>query len=136
MFLDLDRFKQINDTLGHAIGDLLLKEAAARMQDCLRASDTVARIGGDEFVVLLPAVEAAADAMVVAQKMRHALSQPFELAGHSLHVSCSAGVAIHPAHGGDEEQLLKHADIAMYRAKNSGRNSVEFYRQEATERVA
>lgn len=138
MFVDLDQFKQINDTLGHAVGDLLLQQAATRMRDCLRASDTVARIGGDEFVVLLPTtVEAAVNAMVVAQKMRHALSQPFELAGHSLRVSSSIGVAIHPGHGGDERELLRNADIAMYRAKSGGRNRVEFYRQEgAAERAA
>ncbi len=133
MFIDLDRFKAINDTLGHAVGDLLLKAAAARMQDCLRASDTVARIGGDEFVVLLPEVEAAANVMAVAQKIRHALVRPFELACRSLSVSCSVGIALHPGHGGDEKQLLRNADIAMYRAKKNGRNRVEFYRQEVAE---
>lgn len=136
MFLDLDLFKRINDTLGHDVGDLLLQEAATRMQDCMRASDTVARIGGDEFVVLLPAVESAEDALVVAQKIREQLNQPFELAGHSLCVTCSVGVAVYPGHGGDETQLLKNADVAMYRAKKNGRNRVEFYRPEASERVA
>ncbi|MBE0621747.1 MAG: diguanylate cyclase, partial [Burkholderiales bacterium] len=135
MFLDLDRFKEVNDTLGHAVGDLLLKAAAARMQDCLRASDTVARIGGDEFVVLLPTIETAENAMAVAQKMRHALLRPFELAGRSLRVTCSVGVAVHPGHGDDEKQLLRNADIAMYRAKKGGRDSVEFYRQEVVESV-
>ena len=133
MFLDLDLFKQINDTLGHAVGDLLLKEAAVRMQACLRASDTVARMGGDEFVLLLPEVDGAANAMAIAQKIRHALNQPFELAGHSLSVSCSIGIAIHPKDGEDENKLLANADSAMYRAKQGGRNRVELFRQEAAQ---
>ena len=131
MFLDLDKFKQINDTLGHATGDLLLKEAAARMQACLRASDTVARIGGDEFVVLLPSIEAATNAMAVAQKMRQVLDQPFVLAGHTLSISASIGISIYPGHGDDEKQLLKNADIAMYRAKGEGRNRVAFHDEAA-----
>jgi diguanylate cyclase (GGDEF)-like protein len=129
MFVDLDLFKQINDTLGHAIGDLLLKAAAARMQDCLRGSDTVARIGGDEFVVLVPDVESEENAIAVALKMRGALARPFRLAGRAASVSCSIGVAMFPEHGGDENQLLSNADTAMYRAKGRGRNLVELYRR-------
>ena len=127
MYFDLDRFKPINDTLGHDIGDLLLKEVAKRVQDCLRESDTAARMGGDEFVVLLPAIEAEQDAMVVAEKIRHTLNRPFELVGHSLHISSSIGVAVYPEHGSDEETLLKNADTAMYHAKESGRNMVRFF---------
>lgn len=128
MFVDLDKFKPINDNFGHDIGDLLLKEAAKRLQDCMRESDTVARVGGDEFIVLLPTIEVDIDAMVVAEKICHALGQPFELDGHHLNISCSIGVAIYPEHGSDEEQLVKHADVAMYHAKQSGRNNVKMFR--------
>ena len=127
MFVDLDKFKPVNDELGHDIGDLLLQDAAKRLQDCMRESDTVARLGGDEFIVLLPAIEAEQDAMGVAEKIRHALCQHFEVAGHSLDISCSIGVAIYPEHGSDEEQLLKYADIAMYHAKKNGRDNVKIY---------
>lgn len=127
MFVDLDRFKPVNDELGHDIGDLLLQEAARRLQDCMRESDTAARMGGDEFIVLLPTIDAEPDAMLVAEKIRHALCQPFELAGHRLDISCSIGVAIYPEHGSNDEQLLKHADIAMYHAKQSGRNNVKVF---------
>ncbi|HYR05258.1 MAG TPA: diguanylate cyclase [Gallionella sp.] len=127
MFLDLDRFKPINDTHGHAVGDLLLKEAAQRIQDCLRASDTAARIGGDEFVVLLPVIEAEQDASMVGEKIRNALIQPFELAGHTLHISSSIGIAVYPEHGDDEKLLTKSADIAMYHAKKNGRDNVKVY---------
>ncbi|MDP2693470.1 MAG: diguanylate cyclase [Gallionella sp.] len=127
MFLDLDKFKPINDTYGHAVGDLLLKEAAQRIQDCLRASDTAARIGGDEFVVLLPVIEAEQDASTVGEKIRHALAQPFELAGYTLHISSSIGVAVYPEHGADEKLLVKSADIAMYHAKKNGRDNVKMY---------
>ena len=127
LFIDLDKFKPINDALGHHVGDLLLKEAAKRMQDCVRESDTVARIGGDEFVVLLPVIEAEQDAMLVAEKIRHALNRPFVLVGQSLKISSSTGVAVYPEHGSSETQLVKNADIAMYHAKESGRNNVKLY---------
>jgi len=130
MFIDLDMFKPINDTLGHYIGDLLLKEVAKRIQDCLRESDTAARIGGDEFVVLLPVIESEQDAMAVAEKIRYALCQPVELAGHTLHVSSSIGVAVYPEHGGEERALLKNADNAMYHAKAAGRNIVKLFPSE------
>lgn len=119
MFIDLDKFKPVNDGLGHQIGDLLLKEVAARMRDCVRESDTVARIGGDEFVVLLPLIEMQFDAHTVADKILHALNEPFELAGHLIRISASIGIAIYPEHGDDDSLLLKHADSAMYRAKQS-----------------
>ena len=127
MFIDLDNFKPINDDLGHDVGDLALGEAAKRLQDCMRESDTAARIGGDEFVVLLPTIEAKQDAMAVAEKIRHALCQPFELAGHSICISSSIGIAIYPDHGCNEGMLLKNADIAMYHAKESGRNTVKLF---------
>jgi diguanylate cyclase (GGDEF)-like protein/PAS domain S-box-containing protein len=127
MFLDLDKFKPVNDTLGHEIGDLLLKQVAQRLQDSVRASDTVARIGGDEFVVLLPAIEAEQDATVVAEKILQALNRPFEVAGHQLAISVSIGIAAYPEHGDNEKLLLINADIAMYHAKNSGRNGYRFF---------
>ena len=130
MFVDLDNFKPVNDELGHDIGDLLLQEVAKRLQDCMRESDTAARTGGDEFIVLLPTIDAEPDAIVVAEKICHALDQPFELAGHRLSISCSIGVVVYPEHGGDEEQLVKHADIAMYYAKQSGRNNAKIFRAE------
>ncbi len=129
MFLDLDHFKAVNDTLGHAVGDLLLKEAALRMIDCVRQSDTVGRIGGDEFVVLLPVVNDDQDALLVALKMRHALEQPFLLhGGHTVHISCSTGIATYPEHGDDDIELSKNADAALYQAKALGRNRVEIFR--------
>jgi diguanylate cyclase (GGDEF)-like protein/PAS domain S-box-containing protein len=127
MFIDLDKFKPVNDTYGHGIGDLLLKEVATRIQDCLRDSDTAARIGGDEFVILLPAIESAADASKVGEKIRISLNQPFALAGHTLGIGSSIGVAVYPQHGSNEKLLVKSADIAMYHAKKNGRNNVKIY---------
>ncbi|WP_054774237.1 putative bifunctional diguanylate cyclase/phosphodiesterase [Methylogaea oryzae] len=130
MFIDLDRFKPVNDTLGHAVGDLLLKEVAIRLQECVRESDTVSRLGGDEFVVLLPTLDVAADALLVAEKILQALAAPFALAGHYIRISSSIGIAVYPEHGDDEIQLLKNADTAMYYAKKSGRNNAKFYQPE------
>ncbi len=127
MFIDLDKFKPVNDTHGHQIGDLLLKEVAKRLLECLRKSDSAARIGGDEFVVLLPIIEAASDAVAVAEIIRHALNQPFMIAGHQLNISSSIGVAVYPEHGVTERSLLKNADTAMYSAKAAGRNNVMLY---------
>lgn len=127
MYIDLDEFKPVNDTHGHAIGDLLLQETAKRIQDCMRESDTVARIGGDEFIVLLPIIESEQDAQVVAEKIRVALNQPFHLAGASLRVSTSIGIAMFPEHGSDEHALFANADAAMYNAKKGGRNSVSLF---------
>lgn len=127
MFLDLDMFKYVNDNLGHDMGDLLLKDAAKRIQACLRESDTAARIGGDEFVVLLPSIESVQIAMLVAEKIRFALSMPFEISGHNLNISASIGIAVYPDHGGDEKSLLKNADTAMYLAKKKGRNMVVLF---------
>jgi diguanylate cyclase (GGDEF)-like protein/PAS domain S-box-containing protein len=124
LFIDLDEFKPINDTLGHAMGDALLQKAAQRMSGCVRHSDTVARLGGDEFVVLLPVVEGPADALAVAEKIRHALHEAFELDGHVVQISASMGVAIFPDHGVDELALTHSADVAMYAVKAHGRNGV------------
>lgn len=126
MLIDLDGFKLVNDRLGHPVGDLLLKAVARRMQGCLRESDTLARVGGDEFAVILPRVGNEQDALVVAAKICHELNRPFELAGEPpLSISCSVGVAIYPEHGTDEKQLAKNADAAMYVAKANGGNGVQ-----------
>ncbi len=128
MFLDLDRFKPVNDTLGHAYGDLLLQAVALRILECVRETDTVARIGGDEFMVLLPHINDAQDALLVAEKIRAALGRPFDLDGeHRVLVSSSAGIAIYPDDAVDEAQLQKNADLAMYRAKSLGRNRVALF---------
>lgn len=127
IFMDLDRFKPVNDELGHEIGDKLLTEVAGRIQSTIRESDTVARIGGDEFVVLLPLIEAERDPVQVAEKIRNSLSLPFEVDGHTLHISSSLGIAVYPRHGTNEVELMKNADIAMYRAKEKGRDNVAMY---------
>jgi diguanylate cyclase (GGDEF)-like protein/PAS domain S-box-containing protein len=117
LYVDLDRFKQVNDTHGHAVGDMLLQTVANRLKGCVRESDTVARIGGDEFVVLLHSIHASGDADGVAGKIRQVLAQPLRLDGHSLHIQPSIGVAQYPEHGTEEKQLFRHADEAMYSAK-------------------
>ncbi len=130
MFIDLDKFKPVNDTYGHGMGDLLLQEVALRIQECLRESDTAARVGGDEFVVLLPAVESESDAKVVGRKILEALNRPFVLSGHTLKIGGSIGVALFPDHGEEERHLVKSADTAMYHAKKNGRNNVKVYHPE------
>ncbi len=127
MFLDLDNFKPVNDQMGHAAGDLLLKEVAKRLQNCVRESDTVSRVGGDEFVVLLPNITQPSDALQVAEKIRDAISQAFNLLEQDIYISTSIGIALYPEHGETEKYLIKHADIAMYYAKGSGRNNVMLY---------
>jgi diguanylate cyclase (GGDEF)-like protein len=117
LYVDLDRFKQVNDTLGHAVGDMLLQAVANRLKGCVRETDTVARIGGDEFVVLLHSIHAAEDAENVAGKIRQVLVQPLRLDGHNLNIQPSIGVARYPEHGTEENQLFRHADEAMYTAK-------------------
>ena len=129
MALDLDKFKSVNDNLGHQAGDALLTAVAGRIQACLRESDTVARIGGDEFVILLPSVTTLPDALAVADKGCAALNHVFDLTGFGqVHISSSMGVAIFPDHGGDKTTLLKVADDAMYLAKNGGGNQVRLHR--------
>jgi diguanylate cyclase (GGDEF)-like protein/PAS domain S-box-containing protein len=128
LYIDLDKFKPVNDTFGHAMGDVLLKMIAARMLASVRVSDTVARIGGDEFVVLLGAVQDKQDARAVAEKIRVALNQVFELEGrHAVHISSSIGAAVYPENGVDGALLARHADQAMYQAKQAGRNKVVFF---------
>ncbi|MBS0371286.1 MAG: diguanylate cyclase [Proteobacteria bacterium] len=126
MFVDLDRFKPVNDAHGHAVGDKLLIAAAARMRECLREADTLARMGGDEFVVLLPHIDAPADARQVAERILSALSHPFEVDGLELQISASIGVGLFPDHGTDDVSLMKSADNAMYQAKDVGRACLVF----------
>jgi diguanylate cyclase (GGDEF)-like protein len=127
LFLDLDRFKQINDTMGHEAGDHLLKEVAARLKACLRESDTVARLGGDEFVALLPELGEPDYVSVVARKILASVARPVELREHEFSVTASIGIAVFPEDGLDEEALKKSADLAMYRAKEEGKNNFQFY---------
>ncbi len=124
MFIDLDRFKEVNDTLGHAMGDLLLQRVAQRLLECVRGSDTVARIGGDEFVVLLEGGHAREHAHAAAEKILAAFAPPFDLEGQPAHIQPSIGVAIYPDHGREEHHLLGHADEAMYVSKKNGGNQV------------
>ena len=128
MFLDLDRFKSINDTLGHAIGDELLIEVARRLRTSVRDSDTVARLGGDEFVIVLPALRAPEDAETVARKMVASLGMPYELSGHPVATTPSIGIALFPEDALDGDELLRNADAAMYEAKQGGRNGYRFYK--------
>ncbi len=127
MFIDLDRFKIINDSLGHHIGDLLLRYVAKRIKSCLREVDTVARPGGDEFTILLDEVREIEDAAAVARKILSALSEPFKFKGHELMLTASIGISIFPSDGVDLSTLLRSADTAMYRAKELGRNNFQFY---------
>jgi diguanylate cyclase (GGDEF)-like protein len=132
MFLDLDRFKYINDTLGHDVGDLLLKAIAARLRTCVREGDTVARFGGDEFAVLLDDVTQAQDVSVVADKIVGAFTQVFNIDSHELFITPSIGISLYPNDGTSGAVLLKNADAAMYRAKDAGKNNYQFYSAELT----
>ncbi|WP_298038435.1 EAL domain-containing protein [uncultured Desulfuromonas sp.] len=127
MFVDLDNFKTINDTLGHDAGDMLLKEVSKRLLDCVRETDTVSRFGGDEFNILLAPIRHESDAGLVAHKILNSLQWPFKIAGHDLHVSCSIGIVIYPKDGEEVLTLIKNADVALYRAKDLGKNNYQFF---------
>jgi diguanylate cyclase (GGDEF)-like protein len=127
LFIDLDRFKNINDSLGHESGDQLLQTVAKRIKTCLREGDTVSRLGGDEFVIVLPEINGSHDVSVVAAKVLEVLSQPYHLQGQDLHVSASIGTALFPEDGEDAETLMRNADAAMYHAKDSGRANYQFF---------
>ena len=127
LFLDLDRFKAINDTLGHNVGDQLLKMAAERLRSCIRDCDTVARLGGDEFTIIVEDIVEVQDAAVVAQKILDTLSQPFNLHNHEVFISVSIGLTLYPNDDENADNLLRNADAAMYRAKEYGRNNYQFY---------
>jgi len=126
-FVDLDRFKGINDTFGHSIGDMLLEQAGQRIQACLREEDLLVRWGGDEFILVLASMEGRADAGVACDRMMNCLKRPFFIKHHELHVGMSFGVALFPDHGRDLETLLHCADQALYQAKSLGRNTYRFY---------
>ncbi len=139
MFIDLDRFKIINDTLGHSVGDEMLREVASRLSGVVRETDFVARLGGDEFVVILPSITNPADAALVASKIINSLNSPIEANGHELHTSPSIGICLFPDDGPDGDTILKNADTAMYHAKSVGRNNYQFFsadmNQVASERL-
>ncbi|WP_374585657.1 EAL domain-containing protein [Pseudoduganella sp.] len=135
LFLDLDRFKTVNDKLGHAVGDRLLKQVAGRLAHCVREADTVSRQGGDEFILLLADVAGAAGAAHAAETVLRALAEEFVLGEHVAHISGSIGIAMFPADGEEFDKLLKHADIAMYHAKQEGRNGYRFFSSEMNARI-
>ncbi len=130
LFLDLDRFKDTNDSLGHSLGDLLLQNVAERLKRCAREQDTVARLGGDEFLIVLTNVKEIADASVAAERFMQAMTAEFVVQGHSLSINCSVGISMFPEHGTDGEILIKNADAAMYSAKESGRNNFRFFTED------
>jgi len=134
MLLDLDRFKEVNDTLGHGVGDLLLREVADRLLGCVRSYDTVARLGGDEFAILLPEVRVGNDLATVARKILATFEHPFHIAGRELFISTSVGIALYPTDSADIDALFKYADSAMYHAKKQGRSNFQFYSRELTAR--
>ncbi len=135
LFLDLDRFKFFNDSLGHKAGDMLLKEIAARLRAGTRETDTVARLGGDEFVVILPERTREVLAVAALQRLMDAIARPMHLDGKEISVTCSVGLAIYPTDGDAPDTLLEHADIAMYRAKDGGRNNFQFFTADMHEEV-
>jgi diguanylate cyclase (GGDEF)-like protein/PAS domain S-box-containing protein len=135
LFLDLDRFKIINDSLGHSYGDLLLKEVATRLKRLARKEDTVARVGGDEFLIVLTAVKDEADVAIAAERIGRELENEFVILGHTFKVTCSIGISIFPEHGLDEEALIKNADAAMYCAKDNGRYTYRFFTDDMNAQV-
>ena len=127
MLLDLDRFKLINDTLGHHFGDKLLQQTARRLRNCLRKEDTIARLGGDEFAIIIENLEQPDQSLLLARKITHLFQRPFEIDGQEIHASTSIGIALAPQHGRDPETLLRYADIAMYQSKSQGRNQYTLF---------
>jgi diguanylate cyclase (GGDEF)-like protein/PAS domain S-box-containing protein len=136
LFLDLDRFKSINDSLGHSVGDLVLQEVAERLKKQTREQDTVARLGGDEFLIVLNNVKEISDVAVAAKRFMDAMNAELVVQGHSFGITCSLGISIFPEHGMDRETLVKNADAAMYNAKENGRNNFQFFTAEMTAQVA
>ena len=131
-FLDLDRFKNVNDNLGHHVGDDLLKQVSERLLRVSRASDTLARLGGDEFTLVVEGLDDASQLAVIAEKILQAFAKPFTLDSYKLEISVSIGISVFPKDSSDTNELIKHADTAMYSAKESGRNTYRFYTQELT----
>jgi diguanylate cyclase (GGDEF)-like protein/PAS domain S-box-containing protein len=135
LFLDLDGFKTINDSLGHSVGDLLLKQVAERLRKWAREQDTVARLGGDEFLIVLTSVKDIPDAAVAAERLMDAMTAELVIQGHSLSISCSLGISVFPEHGADSDALIKNADAAMYCAKDHGRNNFQFFTEDMNAQV-
>lgn len=127
LFLDLDHFKEINDNFGHTVGDQLLKDVAAKIVSCVRATDTVSRHGGDEFVILLTEIEEPKDARLIAEKLLAKFAPPHTIDGHQIRVTLSIGISVYPENGDDAETLMHNSDLAMYTIKESGRNSYRFF---------
>ncbi|MEZ0288986.1 MAG: diguanylate cyclase, partial [Methylophilus sp.] len=136
LFLDLDAFKVVNDSYGHAIGDLLLKSVAERLQELMRAEDTIARIGGDEFVVLLPRQDNESEVVFIAERIIEAMNKPFDVNDLRLNIGVSIGVALYPAHADDLSKLIRYADSAMYCAKQRGGNCYAIYNIESMKETA
>lgn len=132
MFMDLDRFKWVNDTMGHTMGDRLLQAVSQRLEDCLRSGDTLARFGGDEFAMVLPEIHSKDDAKIIAEKVLNELKSPFMIDEHELFVSGSIGIAVYPEAGTSRDDLIRSADLAMYSVKERGKNGYEFFREEMT----
>ena len=135
LFIDLDQFKFVNDSLGHSAGDQLLKQVAERLERCARNGDTVARLGGDEFVVVLSGVKDSTDAAFAANRVKEDMAAEFTISGTRLSATCSIGISIFPDDGGDSEVLIKHADTAMFSAKENGRNQWQFFTPEMNRRA-
>jgi len=135
LYLDLDQFKTVNDTLGHPVGDELLKAVADRLRGCIRETDTIARLGGDEFAIIQTAIEQPADAAALARRVRDAVARPYDLDGHQVLVDVSVGISVAPNDGNDSDQLLKNADMALYGAKSDGRGTFRFFEPEMDARV-
>jgi diguanylate cyclase (GGDEF)-like protein len=135
LMLDLDRFKEVNDSLGHPVGDALLKEITRRLRGCVRETDTIARLGGDEFAIVQRATDPASDSILLATRIQAAISEPLDLDGHHVLTGTSIGVAIAPQDGEDPDQLLKNADLALYRAKSEGRGTYRFFEPEMDQRM-
>lgn len=132
-FIDLDHFKEINDSLGHTVGDKLLKEVTKRFNSLIRDDDTLARLGGDEFTIIMENLEKVHNASILAEKIQQSLSDPIDIDEHTIYITCSIGISAYPQDSQDSESLLKYSDIAMYKAKEEGRNNIQFYSSEMTE---
>jgi diguanylate cyclase (GGDEF)-like protein len=130
MFIDLDGFKAVNDTLGHDAGDLLLKQTGDRLGLCVREADTVARLGGDEFTVIIPLIDDIESTIVVADRILESLIEPFDLNGQIGQISASIGISIYPGQANDDKKLLHNADVAMFHAKSQGKANYQYFRED------
>ena len=135
LYLDLDHFKSVNDTLGHGVGDALLKQVAERLRECVRETDTVARLGGDEFAIIQSHLDKPSEAAILATRIRDALRHPYELDEHHVPTDVSIGISIAPNDGIESEQLLRNADMALYRSKADGRGTFRFFEPEMDESI-